>query len=85
MPQSIIDQLKFAERRLGVDVEELISELEQQFGLALPEDLQTLMGDSLVLAMGGDINVDQVVNSSDGSDIPIGLMLTVMLPRSKTC
>ncbi len=60
----------------GEDTEAMISEFEQQLGLQLPEDLKTLLGESFVLAVSGDIEVDQVVNSTDGSDVPIGLKIT---------
>lgn len=58
------------------DVGQMISELEAQLGIELPADLQTLLGDSVVLAVSGDLDVDQAANSADGSDIPAGLKIT---------
>jgi hypothetical protein len=53
-----------------------VEQLELQTGLSLPEDLQTLLGDSLVFAVGGDIDIESMANSADGSDIPIGVKIT---------
>lgn len=70
--KTIVDQLASG----GEDTNQMITDLEQQTGLAFPEDLQTLLGEATVLAVGGDINIDRIANSSDGSDIPIGLKIT---------
>lgn len=53
-----------------------VKQFEQQTGLALPEDLQTLLGDSFVFAVGGDLDMAAIANSSDGSDVPIGVKIT---------
>lgn len=53
-----------------------VAQFEQQTGLALPEDLQTLLGDSFVFAVSGDLDMDAIANSSDGSDVPIGVKIT---------
>ncbi len=67
--QTLIDQLAGV-GGAGEDVDQMISELEQQTGLKLPEDLQTLLGDATVVAVGGDIDIDSMANSSDGSGHP---------------
>ncbi|MEO5853502.1 MAG: DUF3352 domain-containing protein [Nocardioides sp.] len=68
----IVDQLSgyLGEGRTTAD---LFAELSDQTGLELPVDVETMMGDSAVLAVGGDFDAEQMMSSSDGSDVPIGL------------
>lgn len=61
----------------GGDVsDDAIEELEHETGLDFPADLQTLLGDSFVVAVGGDLDIDAIANSADGSDVPIGVKIT---------
>ena len=39
----------------------------------LPEDIETLFGESAVLALGSDFDPEAVFESSDGSDVPVAL------------
>ncbi|MFZ2503018.1 MAG: hypothetical protein WAW88_10135 [Nocardioides sp.] len=55
--------------------EEMISSLEDGTGLSLPEDLATLLGKSMTASIGGDIDIDALVNSADPSSIPFALRL----------
>lgn len=57
----------------GESSEQMISQAEKWTGLALPEDLETLFGDSTVLAIGSDFDPEAMANSEDGSDIPVGV------------
>lgn len=57
----------------GMSSEELLDEMSAQTGLDLPEDVETLMGDSAALALGGDFDLDTFVDSPDGSGVPVGL------------
>ncbi len=73
--QTLVDQLASLSGAAG-NADQMVTELEQQTGLELPEDLQTLIGDSTVAAVGGDIDMDSIANSSDGSDIPVGVKIS---------
>lgn len=53
------------------DVEEGLAALEEQTGLNLPEDAETLAGDSAALAIGGDVDFGAL--EDDPSDQPLGL------------
>lgn len=53
--------------------EELFAELSAQSGLDLPADAETLAGESAVLAVGSDFDAEQMMNSGDGSDVPVGV------------
>lgn len=55
------------------DIAEAIEQMEEESGLELPEDAETLLGDSAVLAVGSDIDHDTFFGSEDGSDVPIVL------------
>ena len=57
----------------GADLDSLLEELEAETGLVLPDDIETLFGDSAALALGADFDPEAVFESSDGSDIPIAL------------
>ena len=57
----------------GGDLDSLIDEVETETGLALPDDIETLFGDSAALAVSGDFDPDAFFESSDGSDVPIAL------------
>jgi hypothetical protein len=59
----------------GMSSEEMISQLEQESGMTLPEDLQTLLGDSATIALSSSFTPDDFVNSSDGSDVPVGMLV----------
>lgn len=57
-----------------------IQQFEQQTGLAFPEDVQTLLGDGLSLAVDGSIDVKAlgqafVSGQTAGVDIPVGLRI----------
>ncbi|MGL5827545.1 MAG: hypothetical protein ACRCYU_22475 [Nocardioides sp.] len=75
--KTLLDQLTvFAEAGGADDVNQVIADLEEQSGLDLPDDLQTLLGESLVISISDTVDLDQVVNSSDGSDVPVGFKIT---------
>lgn len=61
--------------QLGGDLsgDELLDELSSESGLDLPEDVETLTGESAALAIGGDFDLETFVNSTDGSGVPVGL------------
>jgi hypothetical protein len=52
---------------------ELLDELSSESGLDLPQDVETLTGDSAALALGSDFDLETFVNSADGSGVPVGL------------
>jgi hypothetical protein len=68
--QKMLDQFSSMS---GMSSDQMVSEIEQETGLTLPEDLQTLLGDSATLALSSDFSAEDFVNSSDGSDVPVGM------------
>ena len=55
------------------DIDELMAQMEDESGLELPEDVETLLGESAVLSVGSDFDPDSFFESTDGSDVPIAL------------
>lgn len=59
----------------GEDLDTLLEEIEAETGLVLPDDIETLFGESAALALGADFDPERVFESSDGSDIPVALKI----------
>jgi hypothetical protein len=57
----------------GADIEGFLDEAESTFDLSLPEDLETLFGESAAIAVGSDFDPEAFFGSASGaSDLPIG-------------
>ncbi len=54
------------------DLDEALAELEAQTGLSLPEDLETLAGDSMALSLDGSVD-PSALEVPDPSGIPAGI------------
>ncbi|MCB0905891.1 MAG: DUF3352 domain-containing protein [Nocardioidaceae bacterium] len=59
----------------GTTVDDVMSQLESATGLALPEDIETLTGDSMVMALGSDFDVNTLEQTTDGSGVPVGMKI----------
>ena len=59
----------------GTSKSEITDQIEQATGLTVPDDLETLLGESTTFAVGGDIDYEALVNASDGSQVPIGAVV----------
>jgi hypothetical protein len=51
--------------------DDLMQEASKATGLDLPADIETLFGQSAALAVGSEFDVENLINSTDGSDLPI--------------
>ncbi|MFA6575621.1 MAG: hypothetical protein WCS84_09380, partial [Nocardioides sp.] len=58
-----------------MDIDEMIAEAEAEMGLSLPEDAETLAGESMTLAVSSDFDPETFFNSGDGSDIPVAMKI----------
>jgi hypothetical protein len=58
-----------------MDVETMLAELEEQTGLAFPEDAEALMGESVAISVGSDIDPEAIVNGGGVADIPVGVKI----------
>lgn len=54
-------------------VDDLIAEAEEATGLELPEDAETLVGDSAAFAISADIDPEAFVNSETAEGLPLGV------------
>jgi len=54
-------------------VEQGLAMAEQQTGLSLPEDLETLLGEQFAVALSGDLDIETLMNSADPSGLPLGV------------
>ena len=70
--QSLLDQIGGV-LGSGETPDQMVAQAEKWTGLALPEDLETLFGDSTVIAIGNDFDPEAFANSPDGSDVPVGI------------
>ncbi|MFC4787348.1 DUF3352 domain-containing protein [Nocardioides sp. MAHUQ-72] len=54
-----------------MSAEEMLSQMEDESGLDLPDDAETLAGDAMSLSIGSDFDPETFFNSGDGSGIPV--------------
>ena len=57
----------------AADVGSGLAQLEQATGLQVPEDLETLLGTSSVLSVGGDLDLRSLTASGAGAGVPVAL------------
>jgi hypothetical protein len=72
------DFLDYAESFSGmdVDVEELVAEAEDELGVDLPDDAETLAGESAVIALGSDFDPEVFFGSDvDVTELSIGVKI----------
>ncbi|MFT4262719.1 MAG: DUF3352 domain-containing protein [Nocardioides sp.] len=55
------------------DPQSLYDMVSEFTGLDAPADLETLTSDSLQLVLGGDLDVEEIINSADPSSLPVAL------------
>ncbi|RYP83323.1 DUF3352 domain-containing protein [Nocardioides guangzhouensis] len=69
--QALIDELgPMIEDGSGMSVDEAIAEAEKETGLSIPEDIETLTGESLAVALDGDFDPKAVDDAPDA--LPVG-------------
>ncbi len=69
---AVLEQVGTTLGDLG-SVADMLAESAPQTGLQLPEDAETLTGDSLALAVSGGVDVEALVNSQDPTQLAAGL------------
>jgi ABC-type molybdate transport system substrate-binding protein len=58
----------------GMSVDDLVKMVEDQSGLSVPEDIETLTGESLALAVDSDFDANSLMQG-DTSSVPVGLKI----------
>jgi hypothetical protein len=56
-------------------VDDMFEQLSTETGLDMPQDVETLTGESMVVALGPDFSPEEFMSSADGSDVPIGVKI----------
>ncbi len=54
-------------------MDEGLAQMEKETGLSLPEDIETLLGDSVAVVVDSEINFEVLAQSEDGSGVPAGI------------
>jgi hypothetical protein len=62
------------EEESGMSTDDLVKMVEQETGLSVPEDIETLTGESLALAIDADFDADAIMQG-DFTAIPVGLKI----------
>ena len=57
----------------GSSADELIADAEEESGLELPEDAETLAGEAFAIAVSSDIDIEAMVNNEDFSNLGVGV------------
>jgi len=68
------DYAKKALDQMGSDGDDFVTQAEKESGLQLPEDLQTLLGRSFILSLGGDAP-RSLADIKSVDDVPAGLLI----------
>jgi hypothetical protein len=55
------------------DVDAFVQQMSEETGLDIPDDIEALLGDAAVVAVDSGIDPDAMVNSTDGSDVPVAV------------
>jgi hypothetical protein len=58
----------------GTDIDDEIAQFEDETGLAIPEDLETLLGEGVTVSLGSGIDPDAITNGGPG-EIPVGIRI----------
>jgi hypothetical protein len=70
--RTLLDRMSGAQGGSNRQVER---EIEQWTGLQVPDDVETLLGDSTTFAVGGDLDYAALSNASDASHVPVGVVV----------
>ncbi len=58
-----------------VDIEEMIADAEEETGLSLPEDAETLAGESVTVAVGSDFDPEELFGTPGMGEIPVAVKI----------
>lgn len=72
--EAMLDYVKTTMPEEADTVDEQLAQLEDETGLAIPEDLETLLGDGVTLSVGSGIDPDAIANGGPG-EVPVGLKI----------
>ena len=59
----------------GESVDQMLADGEQETGLQLPEDIETLLGDGITVSVDGSADLKTFTESPDPSQVPVGIRI----------
>lgn len=71
---AMLDYVKATLPEDSASIDEQLAQLEAETGLALPEDLETLLGEGLTVSLGAGLDPDAVANGGPG-EVPVGIRI----------
>lgn len=71
---AMVDYIKKTVPEEADSVDEGIAQIESETGLALPEDIETLLGEGVAVAVGSGIDPDAISNGGPG-EVPAGVKI----------
>jgi hypothetical protein len=70
------DTIMQAAKESGTDIESQIQAFEDQTGLAVPEDIETVLGENLMFAVDGSGLTSEALSNGDPSQLDLGVRFT---------
>lgn len=71
---AMLDYIKSTLPEDSASIDEQLAQLEADTGLALPEDLETLLGEGMTVSLGAGLDPDAVANGGPG-EVPVGIRI----------
>ena len=71
---AFVDYLKTTVPDEADAIDEGIAQMEEETGLSLPEDIETLLGEGVAVAVGSGIDPDAISNGGPG-EVPVGIKI----------
>jgi len=71
---ALLDYLERALPEESATIDEQLAQLESQTGLALPDDLETILGEGVTVSLGSGLDPDAVANGGPG-EVPMGIRI----------
>jgi hypothetical protein len=60
---------------MGADADQMLAEAEAATGLSLPEDIETLLGHGVAVALDADLDAQAIADGQDPSTVPAGIRI----------
>lgn len=72
--EAIVDYFKTTVPEETDAIDDGIAQMEEETGLSFPEDIETLMGEGVAVAVGSGIDPDAIANGGPG-EVPVGIKI----------
>lgn len=73
---AMLDQIReYGDEEISEQIDEAIQQVEDQTSLVVPEDMETLAGEAMAIAIGGGFDPEALASTTDGSELPLGIKI----------